>query len=202
MYPWKGASTVLNHGFRDDGSSRPQCFGLMHLAILPLLVRAEAGWGWDWSHKMMSSGALCCQTITQLWTGQHQTCICFITKLWAKLWAMREQPRPQVLPWFALTPAGCTAWCQVTSQVLGNVQVHEMFDSRDVFRKMWTPRWRSGAGLNCVEQHVSCVTSTIFKLVTAKRLQVLIIKQIRLWVVFFNAPCDVSNGILCFRLPW
>lgn len=55
MYPWRRASTVLSCGFRDDGSSRPWWFGLMHLAILPLLVRAEAGWGWDWSHKIMST---------------------------------------------------------------------------------------------------------------------------------------------------
>lgn len=131
---------------------------------------------------------LYCQTITQLWIGQCQTFICSVTKLWAKLWTIREQPRPQVLPWLALTLAGCTAGCQVTSQVQGNAQVYEMFDSRDVFRKMWTPRWRFGAGLNCVEQHVSCVTSTIFKLVTSRRIQMLIVKQIRLLEWFFLMP--------------
>lgn len=128
---------------------------------------------------------LYCQTITQLWIGQCQTFICSVTKLWAKLWTMREQPRPQVLPWLALTLAGGTAGCQVTSQVEGNAQVHKMFDSRDVFRKMWTPRWQFGAGLNCVEQHVSCVTSTVFKLVTSRRIQMLIVKQIRLLEWFF-----------------
>lgn len=153
---------------------------------------AFAGQGWGRVGLGLSSQnnefwALYCQTITQLWTGQRQAFICSVTKLWAKLWTVREQPRPQVLPWLALALAGCAAGCQVPSQVQGNVQVHKMFDTRDVFRKMWTPRWRFDAGLNCVVQHVSCVTSTVFKLVASKRIQMLIIKQIRLleWVFFF-----------------
>lgn len=46
--------------------------------------------------------ALHCQTITQLWTGQCQALICWVTKLWAKLWTMREEHKPQFLPWLAL----------------------------------------------------------------------------------------------------
>lgn len=55
MYLCRSASTVLNCGFGDGGSSQPWCCELMHLAILPLLVRVEAEWGWDWSHKIKSS---------------------------------------------------------------------------------------------------------------------------------------------------
>lgn len=172
MCLWRRASTVLNPGFRDDGSSRLWWFGLMHLAILSLLVRAGMGL----IPQNNEFWALYCRTITQLWTGQGQTFfICSVTELWAK----------NCEPWerstnlkSCFTLVGCTAECQVTSQAQGNVQVHKMFDIRDVFRKMWTPSWRFGAGLNRVEQHVSCVTITIFKLLTSKRLQMLIISKL------------------------